>query len=112
MRAAGVTSPVPTMGDVGREHACQRRSPGSERHPIPLAEQLDCPRMTYLESGWQFGSHHFFTVESATRSAERRVGKASVSACRSRWSPNHEKEKQDRIHVHYYFHLNYNNNQE
>src|SRR3546814_19095337 len=22
--------------------------------------------MTYLESGWQFGSHHFFTVESAT----------------------------------------------
>src|SRR3546814_3174645 len=66
MRAAGVTSPVPTMGDVGREHACQRRSPGSETHPIPLAEQPECPRMTYLESGWQFGSHHFFTVESAT----------------------------------------------
>src|SRR3546814_19132421 len=22
--------------------------------------------MTYLGSGWQFGSHHFFTVESAT----------------------------------------------
>src|SRR3546814_14253284 len=83
MRAAGVTSPVPTMGDVGREHACQRRSPGSETHPIPLAEQPECPRMTYLESGWQFGSHHFFTVESATirhecRLEERRVGKECV----------------------------------
>src|SRR3546814_11407059 len=66
MRAAGVTSPVPTMGDVGREHACPRRSPGSETHPIPLAAQPECPRMTYLESGWQFGSHHFFTLEPPT----------------------------------------------
>src|SRR3546814_9306557 len=63
----------PILGDVGREHACQRRSPGSETHPIPLAEQPECPRMTYLESGWQFGSHHFFTVESATK-----IGRAHV----------------------------------
>src|SRR3546814_12652966 len=29
----------------------------------------------------------------AGRSAERRVGKESVSTCRSRWSPSHEKKK-------------------
>src|SRR3546814_15466319 len=28
------------------------------------------------------------------RSEERRVGKACVSTCRSRWSPNHKKKKQ------------------
>src|SRR3546814_17236319 len=29
------------------------------------------------------------TIESALRSAERRVGKECVSTCRSRWSPYH-----------------------
>src|SRR3546814_17247143 len=30
---------------------------------------------------------------SAVRSEERRVGKACVSTCRSRWSPSHSKKK-------------------
>src|SRR3546814_13999518 len=30
----------------------------------------------------------------ASRSEERRVGKACVSTCRSRWSPNHKKKKE------------------
>src|SRR3546814_13848660 len=32
-------------------------------------------------------------ITAATRSEERRVGKACVSTCRSRWSPYHEKKK-------------------
>src|SRR3546814_19203775 len=32
-------------------------------------------------------------VQRATRSEERRVGKESVSTCRSRWAPYHEKKK-------------------
>src|SRR3546814_19587750 len=32
-------------------------------------------------------------VAAALRSAERRVGKACVSTCRSRWSPYHYKKK-------------------
>src|SRR3546814_20076918 len=31
------------------------------------------------------------------RSAERRVGKACVSTCRSRWTPNHYNKKQNKI---------------
>src|SRR3546814_11343438 len=31
--------------------------------------------------------------EGRARSEERRVGKACVSTCRSRWSPYHEKKK-------------------
>src|SRR3546814_20098053 len=34
------------------------------------------------------------------RSEERRVGKACVSTCRSRWSPDHYKKKQTYIHAH------------
>src|SRR3546814_17378394 len=32
-------------------------------------------------------------ARSPVRSEERRVGKACVSTCRSRWSPYHEKKK-------------------
>src|SRR3546814_20820792 len=32
-------------------------------------------------------------ANSNSRSEERRVGKESVSTCRSRWSPYHEKKK-------------------
>src|SRR3546814_11023518 len=34
----------------------------------------------------------------ADRSEERRVGKAGVSTCRSRWWPYHEKKKRDDKH--------------
>src|SRR3546814_6223264 len=33
-------------------------------------------------------------IQKALRSEERRVGKACVRTCRSRWSPDHEKKKQ------------------
>src|SRR3546814_17268883 len=33
------------------------------------------------------------TKSTQDRSEERRVGKESVSTCRSRWSPEHEKKK-------------------
>src|SRR3546814_11285276 len=33
------------------------------------------------------------SLDSATRSEERRVGKECVSTCRSRWSPYHSKKK-------------------
>src|SRR3546814_11517631 len=35
----------------------------------------------------------YMTNRSAGRSAERRVGKACVSTCSSRWSPYHVKKK-------------------
>src|SRR3546814_11530664 len=34
-----------------------------------------------------------FEIFTAFRPAERRVGKACVSPCRSRWSPKHQKQK-------------------
>src|SRR3546814_16678600 len=57
-----------------------------------------------LETGWNLGTyayldrrktewdHYFSQVKlglEALRSEERREGKACVSTCRSRWSPNH-----------------------
>src|SRR3546814_15275770 len=35
------------------------------------------------------------------RSAERRVGKACVSTCRSRWSPSHLKQNKTHTDLHY-----------
>src|SRR3546814_19248039 len=36
---------------------------------------------------------HGIRARSVARSGERRDGKVSVSACRSRWSPKHKKKK-------------------
>src|SRR3546814_16609806 len=46
------------------------------------------------------GGHFMFEDDQQTpndlmRSEERRVGKACVSTCRSRWSPDHEKKKKE-----------------
>src|SRR3546814_13495658 len=51
-----------------------------------VAEKL----VRFIQSGTTKGAVNFPEI----RSEERRVGKASVSPCRSRWSPNHKKKKQ------------------
>src|SRR3546814_11701874 len=42
-------------------------------------------------------------VPTGLRSEERRVGKACVSTCRSRWSPDHSKTKISTHYHKYYF---------
>src|SRR3546814_20951183 len=44
------------------------------------------------KNGWTTWNWHARSI----RSEERRVGKECVSTCRSRWSPNHEKNKKTR----------------
>src|SRR3546814_16415525 len=41
-----------------------------------------------------------YETHKATRSEERRVGKACVSTCRSRWSPMNSKKKKNKQKVH------------
>src|SRR3546814_11799959 len=52
------------------------------------------PNVVYAEDALneRFGAG---SVRVICRSEERRVGKACVSTCRSRWSPSHYKKKKD-----------------
>src|SRR3546814_14490397 len=47
---------------------------------------------TYAMTGWRLGWMVGPADAIAGRSEERRVGKACVSTCRSRWSPEHYKK--------------------
>src|SRR3546814_4115796 len=54
-----------------------------------LLRQRDCPSTTagaFLDAPYASAAA---TVDGASRSEERRVGKECVSTCRSRWSPYH-----------------------
>src|SRR3546814_14205967 len=48
------------------------------------------------ENGQVFPDRSEVGVQSVVRSEERRLGKACVSTCRSRWSSDHEKKKQSK----------------
>src|SRR3546814_15419655 len=50
-------------------------------------------REHFITSGYFEGRRPSGRHFDAWRSEERRAGKASVSTCRSRWSPNHDKTK-------------------
>src|SRR3546814_12367640 len=58
----------------------QNRDASQARIPCPGCNNFKSPALTQLGA--------FVSVDSQ-RSAERRVGEASVSTCRSRWSPDH-----------------------
>src|SRR3546814_19643183 len=45
------------------------------------------------EFDFRYNTRDMTDADRATRSEERRVGKACVSTCRSRWSPYHSKKK-------------------
>src|SRR3546814_12563391 len=68
----------------------ERRSAPAERaHGDGIVVTADSPE-AFEEELWMafFGQLH-----DPHRSEERRVGKACVSTCRSRWSPYHYKKK-------------------
>src|SRR3546814_12134242 len=52
-------------------------------------------RTALADAEVEYHDHMSPTVWVKFRSEERRVGKACVSTCRSRWSPNHYKKKQN-----------------
>src|SRR3546814_13232834 len=54
---------------------------------LSLMTQRRMRHLPVIESGRMVG---FVSID---RSEERRVGKECVSTCRSRWSPDHEKQK-------------------
>src|SRR3546814_19916307 len=73
-----------------------------DRAPVTILISIDGFRADYLDRGITptlsrlaaEGAHgalrpSFPTKTFPNRSEERRVGKESVSTCRSRWSPNH-----------------------
>src|SRR3546814_19189437 len=62
----------------------QREDDGHRRHDIGLPLR---------DEGSGFRIDQRAMLDAADRSAERRVGKACVSTCRSRWSPYHYKKK-------------------
>src|SRR3546814_15011246 len=65
-----------------------------ERCPARLAYQVcECTRSVPAQPSAIVRSTP--SVRSAARSEERRVGKACVSTCRSRWSPYHLKKKKN-----------------
>src|SRR3546814_12309388 len=75
------------LGDSGI--ACQN-------HPVPICSgQAGKMFEADLPNSWFKVVMAVDETRSArqARSAERRVGKECVSTCRSRWSPDHEKEK-------------------
>src|SRR3546814_12990689 len=54
-----------------------------------LAAQPAVAQSVFLPQGGPFFRQNGLLYLSAVRSEERRVGKACVSTCRSRWSPYH-----------------------
>src|SRR3546814_21018356 len=73
--AQGEQAAEPTVGGAVGRKAEQLRS--IRRHEAGADEKLDLQLLRR-----QVRAHH-------ARSEERRVGKACVSTCRSRWSPDH-----------------------
>src|SRR3546814_17068496 len=67
-------------------------------HPLALSRAGSNDPYTLFPAGGiddpgrDFSQYHCLTG-ARTRSEERRVGKACVSTCRSRWSPYHSKKK-------------------
>src|SRR3546814_9846007 len=66
--------------------------------PRPLAPGKVFDAISHLDDRPLVGGRRAYSSGIATaplrdRSAERRVGKACVSTCRSRWSPYHSKKK-------------------
>src|SRR3546814_13358338 len=59
---------------------------------VPITHFTD-PRRAQAEIALMKTLPLFIAHESELRSEERRVGKACVSTCRSRWSPDHSKKK-------------------
>src|SRR3546814_18078603 len=62
-------------------------------HPLAdsrIAQLADSASTAAIKQARQLGTP-FKVYEADVRSEERRVGKECVSTCRSRWSPDHEK---------------------
>src|SRR3546814_13283216 len=62
------------------------------RNPAPYMPMLDAAGVKVLHKCTSI--RHALTAErlGCARSEERRVGKACVSTCSSRWSPDHDKK--------------------
>src|SRR3546814_20077039 len=77
------------LGDFAALHQQLARPARLMVEPVAVAELrdvgVDQPKLVTLHLGIAIGTRTL----SETRSEERRVGKACVSTCRSRWSPNH-----------------------
>src|SRR3546814_11063056 len=54
---------------------------------------IDCSKVVFNVKTFSSFSAVSMPIEVDERSEERRVGKACVSTCRSRWSPYHYKKK-------------------
>src|SRR3546814_12686596 len=68
-------------------HAVNARLHDLTGIPLAYGEPLQGQR---YEAGQEFKAHtDYFDPQGADRSEDRRVGKACVSTCRSRWSPVH-----------------------
>src|SRR3546814_20814755 len=67
---------------------------------LALAEQtlaaIDAPLLYARIDMVPDADGRWLPMEAELRSEERRVGKACVSTCRSRWSPYHEKKKSNK----------------
>src|SRR3546814_14696301 len=92
-----------------RDHCCRRiRRRGKKRrghhdgfHSSPLNTGCSAsPQFIFggqlCVSAWQ-SRHHAYSASS--RSEERRVGKKSVSTCRSRWLPRNKKKQPTNQHT-------------
>src|SRR3546814_8330719 len=60
-------------------------------HASAMDKGLICPAAQGSEASWAAGVP-VAAAPNLIRSEERRVGKACVSKCRSRWSPYHQKK--------------------
>src|SRR3546814_14932197 len=72
---------------------------GVNTFDVSEAERLETYETLWQEGGFAFWAGGYADllldeVANRTRSEERRVGKGSVSTCRSRWAPYHYKKKQ------------------
>src|SRR3546814_17947025 len=98
--------PIPTTGVVGQLLHAQGRHPFRPAHVHALifkdgyktiSAQVYFPGDPYIETDVQFGVTRAlmgdYVRHDGPRSEERRVGKACVSTCRSRWSTYHTKKK-------------------
>src|SRR3546814_11136438 len=96
---AGVLSLMQSCAIALGKHGirCNALLPGTILTDINKDDLADTEKRTYMEQRIPLGrlgepDDLVGTKVVLARPEERRVGKESVSTCRSRWSPNHEKK--------------------
>src|SRR3546814_11065752 len=84
---------VMTPAPIGHR-AAARHAPSARDRPTDTNRYSWYGCAPDRSTGWAIAARHRRRHDtSAARSEERRVGKAGVSTCRSRWSPYHKKKK-------------------